>query len=54
MLHPLISHIGLVTNMQIYDTLSYEQDSPKHVRYQSAANIYTYMVLNDASTLVGH
>ena len=37
---------NLVTNLQIYDSLSCEQESSKNVRYPPAANIFTYLFLN--------
>ena len=42
MLYPLISALILVSNLQIYDSLLYKQDSPKNVRYPTVSNIFIY------------
>ena len=47
MLHPSISALILLLNLQIYDSLLYEQDFPKCVRYPAAANIFIYFYLNN-------
>ena len=42
MVHPLISTLILLLNLQIYEYLLYEQDNPNCVRYSAAANILIY------------
>ena len=46
MLHLLISALILVSNLYIYDSLLYEQDSLKIARYPLLADIITYFYLD--------
>ena len=39
---------NLVTNLQIYDSVSYGQDSIKNVKYLPAANTFGYYYINGA------
>ena len=44
MLHPALI---LVSNLQIKDSLIYEQDSPKTIRYPPVADMCTYVYSNN-------
>ena len=47
MLHSLIIPLILVSNLKIYDSLLYLQDSPKNIRYPLVSNIFMLFLFNN-------